>query len=76
MIDKAVSNIEKASGCQLHRDITTLKCKILLLGKWKIWDKKNIPLLYLNKSEFLDILGVKLFAKYSTTRSENREILI
>ena len=76
MIDEAVRNFENASGCQLHRDITTLKCKILLLGNWNNGSKDNIPLPYLDKSEFLDILGVKLFAKFSTTRSENGKILI
>ena len=32
MINEAVWNFKKASGCQLHRDAASLKCKILLLG--------------------------------------------
>ena len=67
LIDKAVTLFEQASGCQLHRDPESLKCKLLLLGAWKKWSKKDIPLKYLTISEFLDILGVKLFANFNQT---------
>ena len=36
-IEKAVTLYEQSSGCKLHRDIKSKKCKILLLGKWKDW---------------------------------------
>ena len=53
-----------------------LKCKLVLLGAWKNWTKKEVPLNYLTISEFLDILGVKLFANFNQTRNVNGEILI
>ena len=38
--------------------------------------KKDVPLNYLSLSEVLDILGLKLFAKYTSTRAGNGKILI
>ena len=76
IIDRAVTLFEKASGCQLHCDPASKKCKILLLGSWKKWSKKDVPLKYLTISEHLDILGVKLFANFNQTRTKNGEILI
>ena len=76
LIDKAVTLFEKASGCQLHKDPPSQKCKILLLGPWTRLTKKEIPLKYLTKSDFLDILGVKLYANFIQTRKFNGEILI
>ena len=67
---------EAASGCVLHRDVATKKCKVLLLGSWKNWSQDNIPLPFLTKSNYLDMLGVKLFNNYSTTKKENGEIIV
>ena len=71
IVDRAVKLFEGASGCELHRDIKSNKCKILLLGSWKKWDQTDIPLYYLSKSEFIDMLGVELFSNYTKTRQEN-----
>ena len=35
MIDGAAATFEGASGCKLHCDSNTDKCKILLLGRWR-----------------------------------------
>ena len=47
-----------------------------MLGTWKNWTKKEIPLKYLTVSDHLDILGVKLFGNFIETRAKNGEILI
>lgn len=47
-----------------------------MLGTWKNWTKKEIPLKYLTISDHLDILGVKLFGNFIETRAKNGEILI
>merc|ERR1712240_411073 len=71
LIEKAVSLFERASGCQLHRDPTSKKCKILLLGTWRNWTKNQIPLKYLTISDHLGILGVKLFGNFIEMRAKN-----
>ena len=76
LIDRAVCMFEKAIGCLLHHNPKSLKFKILLLGDWKKWTKKEVPLDYSSKSEFLDILGVQLFANFTQTRTINGEILV
>ena len=77
MVDKAVTFFENSSGCKLHRDPKTEKCKILLLGKWiGIVKQNDIPLNFLKISDHMDMLGVKLYAKYVTTRQQNGEDLI
>ena len=76
LVDKACKLFELASGCKLHRDPASNKCKILALGRWKgQLQQEDIPLPYLRLTEHLDYLGVRLYANYSTTRRENGEIL-
>ena len=76
LVDKACKLFELASGCKLHRDPASNKCKILALGRWKgVLQQEDIPLPYLRLTEHLDYLGVRLYANYSTTRRENGEIL-
>ena len=75
-VNRAVDMFEAASGCILHRDVVIKKCKVLLLGSWKHWSQDNIPLPFLTKSNYLDMLGVKLFNNYSTTKKENGEIIV
>ena len=50
--------------------------QILLLGNWKTWKEDTIPPKYLTKSDFLDILGVKLYTNFTQTKNINGEILI
>ena len=75
-MNSAVDMFEAASRCVPHRDVKTKKCKVLLLGSWKNWSQDNIPLPFLTKSNYLDMLGVKLFNNYSTTKKENGEIIV
>ena len=35
LVDKAMAIFEKRSGCKMHRDPTTDKCKFLSLGRWR-----------------------------------------
>ena len=76
LVDKACQLFEMSSGCKLHRDPSTEKCKILALGRWKgSLQQEDIPLPYLKLTEHLDFLGVKLYANYTTTRKENGELM-
>ena len=72
LVDKACDLFEKASGCRLHRNPASGKCKVLALGRWQQnLQQEDIPLPYLKLTDNLDYLGCKLFASYSKTRKEN-----
>ena len=76
LVDSACSLFERSSGCRLHRNPDSNKCKVLLLGRWKgVLQQEDIPLPYLRITDHLDYLGCKLFSDYSATRRENGEIL-
>ena len=76
LVDKACRLFELSSGCKLHRDPSSNKCKFLPLGRWKgSLEQEDIPLPYLKITDHLDYLGCKLYANYSATRRENGEIL-
>ena len=76
LVDRGCRLFEKASGCKLHRDPASNKCKFLPLGRWKgTLEQEDIPLPYLKLTDHLDFLGCKLFANYNATRRENGEIL-
>ena len=76
LIDNACSLFEKSSGCRLHRDPASNKCKMIALGRWKgTLEQEDIPLPYLQLTDHLDFLGCKLYANYSSTRRENGEVL-
>ena len=76
LVDTACSLFEKSSGCKLHRDPTTEKCKVLMIGRWKdLVQQEDIPLPYLKVTDHLDFLGCKLYSDYGTSRRENGEIL-
>ena len=76
LVDRACNLFELSSGCKLHRDPATEKCKFLALGRWKgVLTQEDIPLPYLKLTEHLDYLGCKLFANFPTTRKENGQIL-
>ena len=76
LVDKACELFEKSSGCRLHRDPASNKCKVLALGRWKgTLQQEDIPLPYLKLTDHLDYLGCILYANYCATRRENGEIL-
>ena len=70
MVDSASSLFERSSGCKLHRDPTSGKCKFLPLGRWKgTLMQEDIPCPYMVLSDHLDMLGVEL--KATTTQTKN-----
>ena len=75
IVDQGATLFEKSSGCRLHRDPTSDKCKVLLLGSWKALEQEEIPLPFLRITDSLDMLGVQLLAKYTDTRQCNGDIL-
>ena len=76
IVDTACRLFEESSGCKLHRDPSTDKCKVLLLGRWKgTLEQTDIPIPYLKITDHLDYLGCKLYSDYTTTRRENGELL-
>ena len=76
LVDRACKLFELSSGCKLHRDPASNKCKFLALGRWKgTLEQADIPLPYLKLTDHLDFLGCKLYANYGVTRRENGEIL-
>ena len=76
LVDKACSLFERSSGCRMHRDPASNKCKMMALGRWKgTLTQEDIPLPYLKLSDHLDYLGCKLYANYTKTRQQNGEIL-
>ena len=45
LVDNACSLFERSSGCKLHRDPASNKCKMLALGRWKgTLQQEDIPL--------------------------------
>ena len=75
LVDKGCRLFEQSSGCKLHRDPATNKCKILPLGRWiGTLQQEDIPLPYLKITDSLDYLGCKLYSNYGSTRRENGEI--
>ena len=75
IIDQGARLFENASGCCLHQDPKSDKCKILLLGGWSDLHQDQIPLDYLKISDHLDMLGVVIYKNHITTRQKNGEII-
>ena len=70
--------LEAASGCILHRDPASQKCKILPLGKWRTSLKQeHLPpsCNYMLISDYLDMVGVELRSTWTQTRKANGEII-
>jgi hypothetical protein len=75
-VDKACALFEKASGCKLHRDPASGKCKFLSLGRWRgILEQEDIPLNYMVLADSLEMVGVELKATWSQTRKVNGDII-
>ena len=76
LVDKAMNLFEESSGCKLHRDPSTQKCKFLPLGRWRgTLQQNDIPCPYMSLSDHLDMLGVELRATWTQTRKANCDIL-
>ena len=61
LVDMAMTLFEKASGCQLHRDPASKKCKFLPLARWRgTLQQEDIPCTYMSLSDHLEMLGVEL----------------
>ena len=76
LVDTASALFEKSSGCKLHRDPKSGKCKFLPLGRWRgTLTQEDIPFPYMVLSEYLDMVGVELKATATQTRKANGDIL-
>ena len=75
LVDRAMSLFERASGCRLHRDPASKKCKFLPLARWRgTLQQDDIPCPYMSISDHLEMLGVELKATWSQTRKANGDI--
>ena len=78
LVDKASSMFEAASGCKLHRDPASQKCKLLPLGKWRSkLTQEDLPpsCSYMIISDHLDMVGVELRSTWIQTRKANGDII-
>ena len=76
LVDRASSFFENSSGCKLHRDPTSGKCKFLPLGRWRgVLTQEDIPCAYMVMSDHLDMVGVELKATHTQTRKVNGDTL-
>ena len=76
LVDRASSLFERSSGCKLHRDPASGKCKFLPLGTWRgTLSQEDIPFPYMVLSDHLDMVGVDLRATATQTRKANGDIL-
>ena len=76
LVDYASALFERSSGCKLHRDPASGKCKFLPLGRWRgTLTQEDIPCSYMVLSDHLDMLGVELKATPTQTRKANGDIL-
>ena len=76
IVDEAMALFENASGCRLHRDPATKKCKFLPLAKWRGSLKQvDIPCSYMTISDHLEMIGVELRATWAQSRKANGDIV-
>ena len=76
VVDKSLEIFERASGCKLHRDPASKKCKFLPLGRWRnSLQQSDIPCNYMTISDHLDMVGVTLMASWHKTRKANGDAL-
>ena len=76
LVDKAMALFESASGCKLHRDPASKKCKFLPLARWRgTLEQVDIPCPYMTISDHLEMLGVELRATWSQTKKANGDIV-
>ena len=78
LVNDASAKFEAASGCKLHRNRASKKCKFLPLGKWRRQlQHQDLPseCQYFVISDHLDMVGVQLGATWTQTRKMNGDIL-
>ena len=78
LVNMASALFEAASGCQLHRDPASQKCKFLPLGRWrKSLQQEDLPpaCQYMILSDHLDMVGVQLHATWTQTRKSNCDMI-
>ena len=78
LVNSASALFEAASGCRLHRDPASQKCKFLPLGRWRrTLQQEDLPLAcqYMVLSDHLDMVGVQLHATWTQTRKSNGDIV-
>ena len=76
LVNQVMMMFERSSGCMMHRDPTSEKCKFLALGRWKgTLAQEDLPFDFFRLSEHLDMLGVTLKATYMATRKVNGDEL-
>ena len=76
VVDSAMKLFEDASGCRLHRDPASKKCKFLPLARWKgTLQQEDIPCAYMTISDHLEMLGVELRSSWVQTRKANGDIM-
>ena len=76
LVDKAAKLFELSSGCILHRNPVTGKCKVLPLGRWRrSLQQEDIPFPYMKICDTLSMVGVELTASWQSTRKINNDEL-
>lgn len=78
IVDDKISQFERASGCELHRDPTSGKVKFLPLGRWRgTLQQEDLPLQcrYVALSDHLDMLGIPLYATVRKTEKASGDEL-
>ena len=76
LVDRAMRLFEAASGCKLHRDPASKKCKFMPLARWRgTLEQTDIPCPYMAISDHLEMLGVELRATWAKTRKANGDIV-
>ena len=78
LVNSASAMFEDASGCRLHRNPSSQKCKFLPLGKWrKSLKQEDLPseCQYMILSDHLDMVGVLLKSTWTQTRKANGDIV-
>jgi hypothetical protein len=68
LVNNASALFEAASGCRLHRDPASQKCKFLPLGRWRrTLQQEDLPptCQYMIISDHLDMVGVQLKATWT-----------
>ena len=76
LVDTAMLLFEQSSGCMLHRDPATQKCKFLPLRRLRgTLEQADIPCPYMAIRDHLVMLGVELRATWNQTRKANCDII-
>ena len=76
LVDNAAKMFELSSGCILHRDPVSGKCKVLPLGRWRrSLQQEDISFPYMKLCDSLSMVGVELTASWQTSRKLNNDEL-